>query len=761
MEALDGFIVDLTLILLVASVASVILKKLKQPVVLGYIIAGFLISPNFQWLPTVVNSDDVTVWANIGIIFLMFGLGLEFNFKKIAEVGKSAVITAVTVITAMVIIGYSVGQLLGWSSMTSIFLGGMLSMSSTMIILKSYEDMDLKNQRFAEVVMGVLVIEDIAGIFMMIVLSTISVSQGTPDPLSLAADLGMMVLYLLVWLVLSVFIIPGFMKKASSVINDEILLIISVTICFVMVFIANQIGFSSALGAFLGGSILSGTVYGERTEHLVKPVKDIFGAVFFVSVGMMVVPSMLVEYLVPILILTVVTILGQMIFATLGMILSGQDLHMAVRGGFSMVQIGEFSFILATLGSELGVIDDFLYPVVVCISVITTFTTPFFIKKAEAAYNFLERRMPQKMRDFREVYGNKEGAKAQDDSEWKRYIKKYVSRTLIYVVLILIVYLLGCRTVEPLIHRCWTGHLGDAVTTAIVVLCMLPFIVRLCNKKHLLHVKLWVSSTKNRLSLVTLNAFKYIYAMLFLIAAFRTFSAIPYWILVPVSAVLIAVAVRWDFLYDNTVKAEMKFIANLNEKTLEEARQERNLGEDYSWFDQRFYVRRLQVPGYWDGISLRKMHEKLFGDLNVIRVQRGEEDFLMPSADFILKAGDRLDMMGLREPLDAGVAVLTLTEHVEAEGDGSIPLHDYVGQLKNRIVCCPIKVDKTSEFCRKTIKTCGFREKYQGFIIGIERDNLPVCCPDLRMSIEKDDLLWVIGKKDMADRLLASGCLED
>lgn len=767
MESLDIFVVDLALILCVASIAAVILKKLKQPVVLGYIVAGFLISPNFTWLPTVVSQSDITVWANIGVIFLMFGLGLEFNLNKIAEVGKSAIITATTVVTAMVVIGYSVGLLLGWSTMTSIFLGGMLSLSSTMIILKSYEEMGLKNTKFAELVMGIMVIEDIVGIFMMIILSTISVSKGTPDAISLIEDIGMLLLYLVAWYVLSVYIIPSFMKKADSVINDEVLLLISVTVCFVMVFVANQIGFSSALGAFLGGSIISGTVYGERTEHLVKPLKDIFGAIFFVSVGMMVVPSMLVEYLVPILILTVVTIAGQLLFATLGMVLSGQSLHTSIRGGFSMVQIGEFSFILANLGSDLGVIDDFLYPVVVCISIITTFTTPFFIKSAEPAYQWLEAHLPERLKSFREKYGNKEDAEQQaDESDWKRYLKRVFNHTLLYASLIGIVYFIGYTVIAPFIQQYSIGVEGDIATSVIIIVFMLPFIVRLCTKRSRLRVKLWISDPKNRLPIITLQALQFIYAMAFVVITLSTFFPKFNWVFIPVAIVVIVVAIRSDFVYDNTLKLELKFVANMNEKTLEEARMERQLGKDYSWLDERVFVRRIRVPESWDGMLLLDFHKKAYKNINVIRAVRGKEEYLMPNAEFTVKPGDLLDIMGMEENLDPCINMLVANEGVTTINKSSISLHKYVkdsklnqGGHETKIICCPIKIGENSEFHKKTIRTSGFREKYKGFIIGIERGNLPICNPNLRMSIEKGDLLWVVGDKEMADQLLIAGYL--
>ena len=396
---LDYLIKDLALIFIVASIVTILFKKLNQPVVLGYIVAGFLISPNFTYLPTVIESEDIHVWANIGVVFLMFALGLEFSFKKLATVGGSAFITAMTVMGSMILIGGGIGSLLGWEKMDCIFLGGMLSMSSTMIILKAYEEYRLKQEKFAQLVLGTLVIEDIAGIFMMIILSTISVSQSVSG-LAVFQELGILFIELAIWLMLGIYLIPSLLKKIRLLANDEMMLVVSVGICMGMVVIANLIGFSSALGAFMAGSILAGTVQSVRIERIIMPLKDMFGAIFFVAVGMLIDPKLLVEYIGPILIITVVTILGQMTFATLGILLSGQSLHTAVRGGFSMVQIGEFSFIVATLGMSLGVISDFLYPVVVCVSVITSFTTPIFINNSEKVYRFINGKLPSGLKIF-------------------------------------------------------------------------------------------------------------------------------------------------------------------------------------------------------------------------------------------------------------------------------------------------------------------------------------------------------------------------
>lgn len=393
---IPALISDLAVMLITAGVITIIFKKINQPLVLGYILAGFLLSTYFPFFPTVVDTDTIETWSEIGIIFLMFHLGLEFNLHKLASVGNTAIITAIVEVTGILVLGFGAGRLLGFSVMDSIFLGGMLSMSSTTIIIKAFEELDLKKKKFTELVFGTLVIEDIVGIFMMVILSTISVSQNVSGG-EVFASLSIMILYLVVWLVLGIYLLPTFLNKTIKLMNDEMLLIVSLGLCFGMVILADALGFSSALGAFLAGSLLAGTVHVERIEHLTKGVKDLFGAIFFLSVGMLVNPQTLVDYALPIVVITLVTIVGKLLFSSLGVLLSGQTLENSIMCGFSLAQIGEFAFIIASLGMSLGVTGDYLYPIVVSVSVITTFTTPFFIKSAPKAAAALERRLPDKL----------------------------------------------------------------------------------------------------------------------------------------------------------------------------------------------------------------------------------------------------------------------------------------------------------------------------------------------------------------------------
>ncbi len=766
MEHLDEFITDLALMMLSAAVISLIFKKLKQPVVLGYIVAGFLISPNFKPLPTVVAVEDISMWGEIGIVFLMFALGLEFSFKKIVDVGKSAIITAMTVMTAMISIGFLLGRLLGWGQMDSIFLGGMLSMSSTMIILKAYEEFGIKKKKFASMVLGTLVIEDIGGIFMMIILSTIAVSKGSTGGGAIIGELGLLILYLVLWLALGIYLIPTLLKKTSGLMNDESLLIVSLAICLCMVILANVIGFSSALGAFIAGSIIGGTMLGEKVEHIIKPIKDMFGAVFFISVGMMIVPEMLVEYIVPILIITVVTIIGQMTFSTLGILISGNSLNTAIRGGFSMVQIGEFSFIIATLGTTLGVTSDFLYPIVVCVSVITTFTTPIFIKNSEKVYNFVDDKLPDKVRRFIKRYTSDRKTSTEQESEWKQYLTKYIIRTVICGGGILVTYFAGIKFIVPLFESVMGVRAGDIVAVILLLACILILTSIMCSKRSIYFTKLWLRSSSNRLPLAALYGIRIIFTVFVIMMLMRHFWNLPIIICIIIGIAIVGIAVKSDFMSSAAIKMEMQFISNLSEKQLAKLQQERKYKKNHIWLDEVIHICEVEITSEPKRKTVKELAGNKFLGILVIKILRNGSHINMPDADERIKKGDILHILGTEDDIAAFMIVLERASSMDMKGQ-TITLKEYIyGQVfdgvsaQNQIVCCPVPANKDSSFNRKAIRSCNFKRDYKGFIIGIERDNLPIINPDVDTIIETGDLLWVIGTREMADELLLSGVLE-
>ncbi len=765
---LDYLISDLALILIVAAIVTLLFKKINQPVVLGYIVAGFLISPNFVYLPTVVAAEDIHVWANIGVVFLMFGLGLEFSFKKIATVGGSAFVIALTVMSAMIVIGAGIGNMLGWGKMDCIFLGGMLSMSSTMIILKAYEEYELKKERFAQIVLGTLVIEDIAGIFMMIILTTISVSRNVSG-LAMFTEIGMMLIYLAIWLVLGIYLIPSILKKISYLLNDELLLIFSIGLCMGMVVIANLIGFSSALGAFMAGSILAGTVKATRIEGLVNPVKDMFGAIFFVSVGMMIEPDLLVQYIGPILLITVVTIIGQMTFATIGILLSGQSLHTAVRGGFSMVQIGEFSFIVATLGMSLGVISNFLYPIIVCVSVITSFTTPIFIKNSEKVFKFIDDRIPDGLWAFIRKNTTENRSSRDKDADWMIYIRKVLLRTGLCTIAMFIIYWAGINYLEPAIASRADLPMTDNVITAVLMLvAMIPFVNFMHGTNNALFTKLWLKHRSNRLPLLTLKTIRILIAASFLALVMREIFEIPIVALMFIAFVPIVIIIRSDYLNGMTLNLEMKFMENFSERTLAREKRERGITGHYRWLDESLYVAEFQVTDTVDNKTISDFTKSRAFTVTIIKIIRGKRYINMPGPDEPVKEGDILHMLGTQTEIDSCTLLLENDDCIEYTDREDIMLKNYIyGQtfydikLEQQLLCCPIIVDKGSEFLRKSIKNCGLYENYKGTIIGVERGDLAIINPDMDMVIQQGDLLWVLGGKRMADLLIKSDVLEE
>ena len=763
---LDNLISDLALILIVAAFVTIVFKKLKLPVVLGYIAAGFLISPNFSYLPTVVEEADIHVWANIGIVFLMFGLGLEFSFKKLATVGGSAFVIAITVMGAMTGIGATTGHLMGWSRMDCIFLGCMLSMSSTMIILKAYEEYGLKNKKFAQLVLGTLVIEDIAGIFMMIVLATISVSKNASG-WNTVSEIGFLMICLVIWLVLGIYLIPTILNLVKKQLNDELLLILAVAICLGMVVIANYLGFSSALGAFMAGSILAGTVQSVKIEHLVTPLKDLFGAIFFVSVGMLIVPELLVEYIVPIIIITLVTIAGQMTFATIGILLSGQSLNTAIRGGFSMVQIGEFSFIVASLGMSLGVINDFLYPIVVCVSVITSFTTPIFIKNSEYVYEFLDRKLPKSIKIFLRKNTSDNKSKEDKDQDWYIYIRKVAVRTVLCSLIMFLLYWAGTRYLTSfIIEHIGSQLCGRVISVIATCVCMIPFVVFMHGTNETLFTKLWLKHRANRLPLLTLKGIRIVIASCFIALVLRTLLHAPYIILVWLVVIPVIFLIRSDYLRGITINMEMRFMANFSERTLAREKKERGLSGDYHWLNEALFVTEFQVTDTGDNKTIRDFtHRKAFR-LTIIRIIRDGRTINLPSGNEVVCEGDILHMLGTKDEIDACTLLLESEECIEYTDRDDIMLKDYIyAQVfyginkETQLMCCPILVDQHSPFARKSIKHSRMREKYRGTIIGIERGNLPMISPGKETIIMPGDLVWVLGSKQMADSLIRNDML--
>lgn len=583
---------DLAVMLITAGLITILFKKIKQPLVLGYILAGFLISSYFPFFPTVVDTDSITTWSEIGIIFLMFHLGLEFNLHKLARVGSTAIITAIVEVIGILAVGFLAGRLLGFGVMDSVFLGGMLSMSSTTIIIKAFDELQLRGKKFTELVFGTLVIEDIVGIFMMVILSTISVSKNVTGG-QVAGSLSLMILYLIIWLILGIYFLPTFLNRTIKLMNDEMLLIVSLGVCFGMVILANALGFSSALGAFLSGSLLAGTVHVERIEHLTKGVKDLFGAVFFLSVGMLVNPQTLVEYATPIIVITAVTIFGKLIFSSLGMLLSGQTLDNALRCGFSLAQIGEFAFIIASLGMSLGVTGDYLYPIVVSVSVITTFTTPFCIKTAPKFISVIEKHLPDSLVAKLNKYTSEDQAEKEKDNDWYLYIKKYFRRVVVFGGLMLVIAIFGIHVAEPALSGYMGKTAADTITCVLIYVFMAPFVGPMMNLHNNLFTSLWLKRKSFRLPLIVLNLIKVAIAVsIAMIPLAVLFNVKAIWLFFIIVGIMVILG-RSDGMTGWYLQLETRFLRNFNERII---KREEALGMKETWLDNKLHIISFFAP---------------------------------------------------------------------------------------------------------------------------------------------------------------------
>ncbi len=748
MSHLPALITDLALILISAGVITLLFKWLKQPLVLGYIVAGLLAGPYIHIFPTVGDVANIAIWAEIGVIFLLFALGLEFSFKKLMNVGSTAFITAVTEVVTMLLAGFFVGQLLGWSVMNSVFLGGMLSMSSTTIIIKAFDDLGLRNQRFTTIVFGTLVVEDLIAILMMVLLSTMAVSRkfvGTELLMSIAKVL----FFLILWFLIGIYLIPAFLKKVKKLMNNETLLVIALGLCLGMVVVATQTGFSAALGAFIMGSILAETIEAERIEHLIQPVKDFFGAVFFVSVGMLVNPAVLVRYAVPILVITLVTIVGKAIFSSLGVLLSGQSLQTSVRSGFSLAQIGEFAFIIAGLGVSLKVLDPYVYPIIVAVSVITTFTTPYFIRLAAPFSEWLYRVLPPETIGFLNRYSS--GRKTVNhDSDWKSLLKVHIGKAVIYSVLLTAILLLSVRVVYPFVEE----KFPDTTVWARIGMClgtlvlMAPFLWALISNKHnspALFMKLWNDNKYNHGRLVALVLFRTSVAVFFISAVLIAYFPLRYGIIAILSLAVLTLILIFRENLNQYSEIETQFLANLNRRE-EAAKKRYPLQTSFNSQLADKDIRLLSVPvSPYSPVAGKTLAElafrKAYG-INVVEIIRGDLKIYIPRGTERLYPQDKVVVVGTEEQLNAFCAKMNKRRHAGKKNRApeDVTLHSFT-------------VGEDFPYLGKTIAEARIGTNYDSLVVGIERDNR-LLVPDKELIFELDDLVWIVGEREKIRRML-------
>jgi len=748
MSHLPALVSDLALILLTAGIVTIIFKLLKQPVVLGYIVAGFLISPHVGLIPNVADMENITVWGEIGVIFLLFALGLEFSFKKLMDVGGTASIATLINMGSMIVIGYIIGQIMGWTSIESMFLGGMLSMSSTTIIIKAFNDMGLQKKKFAGIVFGMLIVEDLAAILMMVLLSTIAVSQHF-EGMELLENVAKLLFFMVIWFVVGIYIIPSLLKKFKKHLNDETLLVVAIGMCLGMVLFASAVGFSAALGAFIMGSILAETVEAKHIEHLIEPIKNLFGAVFFVSVGMMIAPDIIVEYAIPILILTLVVLIGRVIFATLGVIASGEGLKVSVQAGFSLAQIGEFSFIIATLGMQLGVISDFIYPIIVAVSVITTFTTPYFIKASTPAYHFLEKKIPAKWEKLLTGYANSSHKTVNLQNDWNTFLKKVLSMVAIYFALALAVFFLCRKFLIPFvidyIPEIW-GHIAAALVT---LLLMAPFMGSIMRKYTRIPEakKLWKDSHFNKGALITLTLFRFALCVaLILMVLVPLFPRMTGLLLVISGILAIALAFSEGFK-SQSEKLEERFFENLNDKENTEERKkaiERSARNEL--LSKNIHLEEIEVPQNSQkvGKTLAELNFKQSTGVDIVSIIRGKQKINIPDGNVQIFPFDKLIVAGTDDELQSFMSSLEskkVDENTEA-------LH--------QISLSQFELEEGCNLIGIAIKDSQIKEKTDTMIIGLERDGTEIADFSADTILEKGDTLWLAGENDKLNNFVSN-----
>lgn len=765
MSHLPTIISDLAMILLVAGVTTILFKKINQPLVLGYIIAGFITGPNFSFFPTIADKANVQSWSEIGVIFLLFALGLEFSFYKLKSVGSTAFIATTIIISSMLCVGYGVGHLLGWSHMDSIFLGGMLSMSSTAIIIKAFDDLKLRSESFTEVVVGVLIVEDIAGIAMMVILSTIAVATSGISTVELLLNVGRLVFFLVLWFVLGMYIIPSFFKRASKLMNDETLVVASIGLCLGMVVIATSLGFSSALGAFIMGSLIAEAPNAEKIERLVCPIKDLFGAVFFVSVGMMVNPSLLVEYAVPVIVLVLTTIFGQLFFSTCGVLASGQNLRTAVHSGFSLTQIGEFSFIIATLGMSLGVISSFLYPIIVAVSVITTFTTPFFIMNAEPCYQRLIKIMPSRMLSWinRHTTSSVNNSK---DKDWKNLLSAYVLHMLIFSTLLTAIAIAADLYLLP--YLCDTLNLphGQYITAGITLLIMAPILrAVMINRDSTseLYATLWFKRRANHVPLLILLLGKAIVIGLSLYFVFNILLGLHGLLAFAAIGIAAYFISSSDWLMSEYLRIESRFLVNLNEKHMRKHREATQQGSvHYKWFDQELHLAAYQVADDSPVIGknfIQLSFRQSYG-FNILQVVTADKKIIdMPGGNYVVQKGDIFLLIGTPKQgsiFDAAIKQLNLKLNrvMEPRSLRQFMLDYGDKHPEEQFISLAITIDKHSPLLGTSLKAANLRHKWNCLVVGLERGAFTMTNPHVSLVFEENDLLWILGKQEMVNILV-------
>ena len=743
MAELNPLFRELALILVTAGVITVIFKWLKQPLVLGYIVAGFFIGPHFPWFPIIKGDENLTLWSEIGIVFLMFALGLEFSIKKLKKVGGTGAITAFTELALMFLIGNVVGRILGFSTMEGVFLGCMLSISSTTIIIKSFDDLKLKQQKFTSTVTGVLVVEDLIAVLLLVILGTLSVSK-TFDGGQLGMKMLMLGFFLIVWFTFGIFLIPTFLRWMRRFMTEEILCIVAVGLCFGMVVLADAAGFSTALGAFVMGAILAETIEADVIHRVVTPIKNLFGAVFFVSVGMLVDPAVLAKYWLPVLVIALTVVLFKSLSATLGVVLSGRPLRTAMQSGFCFCQIGEFSFIIAGLGLSYGVIRGELYPIIVSVSIITTFVTPYMIKAGLPAYEFLWPRLPLRWREGLERYAS-QSKSSEPGLSVRQFMKKQFSSIVIYGVISVALLLLSMLLLKPLLNKIFVTSegvpsiWGNLVGLAVTISVMAPFLWALALK-NLNRQKVKDLLEEYRYSqavVVPVILLRYFLVILLLGIAIGRYISLAFGIIL-ILAIFMFIVVRFSGKVNGFYKhIETRFLTNFN------SRQAQTSFKIPPSMEHQFSMERVSVTQFskYVGVTLLESGFRQNYGVNVVSIERGERVIDLPPKETVVMPLDRLTVIGTEEQISRFRSDLEVEPSIliRDHSDNELNIYRYV-------------VVDTGPLVGKTLSHSDFQQRHHGMIIAIQRDTDYIVNPPASTVFQNGDIVWFVSPDEISLR---------
>lgn len=734
-------VTELAIILIAAGVFTIISKALKQPLILGYIVAGFIVGPHLGLFPQ-FSPDSIHEWSELGITFLLFGLGLEFSFKKLLEIGGSAFITSAVKCIGMFIIGMIVGHLMGWTSMECIFLGGLLGMSSTTIIIKAYEDLGYKDKPFATLIFGSLVFEDLIAVLLLVLLSTIAVT-GKFEGGQMLFALAKLAFFIILWFVVGLYIIPILLKKARNYLSDEILLLVSVGLCFLMVVLANLAGFSSALGTFVMGSLLAETLEGERIVKVTSTLKDLFGAIFFVSVGMMLDPAIVAQHWLPILIITLVVIVGILFISTFGVLLAGKGLDTAVHAGFSLCQLGEFAFIIASLGCTLGVMRDFIYPVIIAVSVITTFTTPYMIRFGDPVSAWLHKVLPAKVLAVLEppqTYQMPESL--AEKNEWKKLLGNLFLRIVLYGVPALAV-MIGFHHLLPQVFDKFFPEVNDVaeswISMAVTLIFAAPLLygIALSGKDirttagHLIK-----KNSHNAWGILAVILLRLTIPLIFVIQTIEMYFSLSWWsILLLIVSLVAAYFLMRKYLRSFTFFEE-RFIRNLNAREMEERKVPVNsiVNEALAAYNVSLMDVQVSPDFAFLGKTLREMPFRKNSGANILKIQRGSRSIIIPSGDEIVYPGDSLLAVGTPEQLNLFSRTMRDNTIISTENQDS----EFTVEI--------VRIGEESSLAGKNLRELNMRSS-GCMTVSVLRDGQIITNPHADFVFEVGDVAWIAGEK--------------